>query len=140
MRKVHKVTESVQSKAGLSRDIYEWAKEFILDYIDEYEGLSTYGADLAYEITEVPNKNGVYEDDAWGFITKHIQDAREEYDNQEDILGEAKNPLKDPDGFVVVWLIDAVGSILANIDIVDENWNNELELTKDVIKEIKDAL
>lgn len=139
MRKVRKVTESVQSKAGLSRDIYEWAKEFILDNIDEYEGLSTAGADLAYDITEVPNNNGVYEDDAWGFIIKHIQDAREEYDNQKDMLGEAKNPFEDPDGFIVVWLIDAVGSILANIDIVDENWD-DLELTKDVIKEIKDAL
>ncbi len=140
MRNSRRVNESVKSKTDLSQDIYDWAKDYILDTIDDWEGQSVYGADLAYELTEVPNVNGVYEDDSWGFIGKHIHDAADEYNRQKDNFGEVKNPFEDPEGFVVVWLIGAVGAILANIDVVDEHWDDKLEITEDIIKEIKDAL
>ena len=140
MKETKTVKESVQSKTALREAIYDWAKDYILDTIDDWEGQSVYGADLASELTDAPNRNGIYEDDSWGFISKHLDDAAREYDYQKDTFGEVKNPFEDPEGFVVVWLIDAVGEILANVDIVDEHWNDELELTADVIKEIKDAL
>lgn len=140
MKEEKTVMESVQSKTDLSPAIYDWAKDYILDHIDDWEGQSVYGADLAYELTEAPNVNGIYEDDSWGFIGKHLNDAAKEYEYQKDNFGEVKNPFEDPEGFVVVWLIDAVGAVLANIDVVDEHWNDDLELTEDVIKEIKDAL
>lgn len=134
------INESVQSKTDLSSEIYNWAKDYILDNIDDWEGQSVYGSDLAIELTEGPNNNGSYEQDAWKFIGDHIHDAAKEYDYQKFNFGDVKNPFEDPDGFVVVWLIDAVGDILSKIDVIDDNWNNKVELTEDVIKEIKSAL
>ncbi len=134
--------ESVSPSAiGRSREIVDWAKDYILDTIDDYEGVSTYGADLGNLLTEGPNADGVYEDNAWDFISKHIHDARDEYEYEKDNFGEVlHNPFEDPDAFVVCMLINTVDGIMSQVPFVDENWNDEFELTPEVIEEIKRSL
>lgn len=136
------VNESLQQKSGRSKAIYDWAKDYILDHIDDWEGQSVYGADFAFDLTEEPNVNGIYEDDSRGFIKDHFDDAGEEYKYQKNNFGKegVKNPFDDPEGFVVVWLIDSVGDILAGVPVIEENWNNSFELTPEVILDIKEAL
>ena len=137
-----KFKESVSPSAiGRSEFICAWAIDYIKDELPEWEGQTVYGADLGNEITEVPNANGIYEDDSWGFISKHINDARDEYDYEKDNFGEVlHNPFEDPEAFVVCMLINTVNDVLSQVPIVYEHWDDELELTGDVIKEILDAL
>ena len=73
------VTEGISPSAiGRSKEICDWAIDYIKDTLPEYEGRSVYGSDLGYEITLGPNDDGIYENDSWGFISKHINDARDE--------------------------------------------------------------
>lgn len=123
-----------------SVDIVKWAIDYIIDTLPDYEGQSVYGADLGNLITEGPNANGIYEDNSWDFISKHIRDAKDEYDYEKYNFGEVKNPFEDPEGFVVCMLINTVEGVLAQVPIIDENWNDEIELTSDTIKEILDYL
>ena len=137
-----KVNESISpSSIGRSRELVDWAIDYIKDTLPDYEGVSTYGSDLCNLITEGPNANGVYEDNAWDFISKHIHDAKDEYDYEKDSFGEVlHNPFEDPDAFVVCMLINTVDGVLSQVPIVEENWNDEFELTKDIIDEILNSL
>lgn len=129
------------SSIGRSKEICQWAIDYIKEELPEWEGQTVYGCDLGNEITEGPNVNGIYEDDSWGFISRHINDARDEYDYEKDNFGEVlHNPFENPEAFVVCMLINVVNSVLSQVSIIDENWNDEIELTKDVIKEIIDSL
>lgn len=127
-------------ESGLDKDIYIWACDYIKDIIDDFHGYSTDGADLAYRLTETPNYNGKYEEDSFKFIGDHIKEAAKEFDYQSKELGCVTNPFKDPDGFVVCWLIHAVECVLNNIPVVSENWNGMLDITPEVINEIKEYL
>ena len=133
-----KVVESISpSSIGRSKQIVDWAIDYIKDTLPDYEGNTTYGCDLGNLITEGPNADGVYENDAWGFISSHIDDAKDEYDYEKDNFGEVlHNPFEDPDAFVVCMLINTVDAVLAQVPVVDDNWNDEMELTPEVIDEI----
>lgn len=141
-KNIRKRFEAVSpSEIGRSRDIVDWAIDFIEDELPEWEGKSVYGGDLATELTYTVNRTGSYEDDAWGFISSHINDARDEYEYEEDQFGKVVcNPFKDPDGFVVCMLINTVDNILAEVPLVKENWNEYLELTKENIDAILKSL
>ena len=136
------VTEGISPSAiGRSKEIVDWAIDYIKDTLPDYEGQEVYGSDLGSTITEGPNANGVYEDDAWGFISKHINDARDEYEYEKDNFGKAlHNPFEDPDAFVVCMLINTVEGVLSQVPLVDENWNDKFELTKENIDAILKAL
>ena len=128
------------AKIGRSQEITQWAIDYIVDTLPEYEGSSPYGADLANLLTEYPNCNGIYEDDSWGFIKEHLGDAGDEYDFEENEFNEVTNPFRDPEGFVVRMLINIVDGILANVPLVENNWDEPLELTPANIAEITDFL
>ena len=134
--------ESISPSAiGRSKEIVEWAKDYILDTIDDYEGVSTYGCDLGDLLTEGPNNDGAYEDYGWPWLARHINDAKDEYDYEEDTFGKVlHNPFEDPYGFVVCMLINTVDGIMSQVPFVDENWNDEFELTPEVIDKIKRSL
>ena len=142
LKRSKQVQESVSpSSIGRSKEIVEWAIDYIKNELPEWEGKSVYGADLANELTEKPNRNGVYEADSWGFISKHINDARDEYDYEKDNFGEVlHNPFEDPEAFVVCMLINTVNDILAQVPVVEEHWDEDLELNKEVIDEILKSL
>ena len=124
-----------------SKEIIKWAIDYIEDTLPDYVGNDTYGADLGNLITEGPNNNGIYEDDSWGFISKHINDARDEYEYEKDNFGEVlHNPFEKPEAFVVCMLINTVNEVLSQVHFVEEHWNDNFEITGEVVKEILDFL
>lgn len=46
------------------------------------------------------------------------------------------NPFKEPEKAHVLLLLEASQSILSKCKLIDENWNNEIELTNKVIKKL----
>jgi hypothetical protein len=141
-RTLRRKFESVSPAAiGRSKEIVDWAINYIKGVLPDYEGESVYGADLGNLITEGPNNDGYYEDYGWPFLARHINDAKDEYDYEMDNFGEVlHNPFEDPYAFVVCMLINTVNDILGSVPIVEENWDDEFELTKQVIDKIIRAL
>lgn len=125
--------------SNIDRSVFitRWALDYIEDTLPDYLDCETYSCDLGSLLTEAPNVNGIYEENSRKFIADHFNDASDEYQYEKDNFGEVlHNPFFDPEGFVVCMLINTVESILANIPFVDENWNNKITLTQDVVNNI----
>lgn len=120
-----------------SNDIIDWAFDFIVDELPEWKDTECYACDLGSKLTEGINMMGYYVDDAWAFLSNHLKDARDEYEYEKDNYGSClHNPFEEPDAFVTCMMINVVESILSQIPYIDQHWNDEIILTKGVIRNI----
>ena len=137
-------TKILAKNIGRSEEIVEWAIDYINYKLPDYEGCTTYGCDLGSLITECPNADGAYIigiKESIDFIASHFYDARDEYEYEKDNFGEVlHNPFENPEAFIVCMLINTVEGILSQVPVIEENWNDEIELTQDVIDEILNFL
>lgn len=120
-----------------SNDIIELASEFIEKWLPEWEDTECYACDLGNNLTEGINMMGYDVDDAWAFLSNHLKDARDEYEYEKDNYGSClHNPFEEPDAFVTCIMINVVESIISQIPYIDQHWNDEIILTKGVIRNI----
>ena len=121
----------------------EYCKNYILEHIDEYEGQGTYASDLAYLITDAPNMDGTLtysRHAALEYLSEWWEDAADYFDYETDNYGKAQNPFERPEAYMVCMVIEGVASLISQCDIVDELWNDEIELTPDIINKIKEQI
>lgn len=122
----------------------EYVKEFIKDHLPGYEGQMVYGADLGYKITEGINTDGTAtynRIEAMDYIREWWWEAAEVYDYQKDNYGEITvNPFDNPEAWMVCMIIEGVNAVLDSFEIVNDFWNDNTELTEDLIKEILEAV
>jgi hypothetical protein len=120
----------------------DYCKDYILDHIEDYEGQSVYGCDFGYTITEEANVNGsltfsTY--DAKEYLRAWFDECGEYWEYEELNFGEhLHNPFGEPEAYMVGMVIVGVSAILANAPHIEENWNDEFELTSEVIEDIKE--
>ena len=70
-----------------------------------------------------------------------VNDARDEYDYEKNNFGDVlHNPFDNPEAFVVCMLINTVNDILSQVPIIDEYWNDRLELNEENINQILEYL
>ena len=120
-----------------SNDIIDWACEFIEDELPEWEDTECIACDLGCKLTESINASGYIVKDAWDFLSNHLKDARDEYEYEKENFGNVlHNPFENPDAFVTCMMINVVESILSQIPYIDEHWNDDIVLTKGVIRNI----
>ena len=117
----------------------------MIDELNEMEGREIYGADLGYEIFSVANCNGSYTCDAQEakeFIKDYFESIGEVVEDIKFNLGAENipNPFTESERFQVVIMLEMSSSLIAQVSIVDENWNNEFTLTKEVIEKITKEL
>jgi hypothetical protein len=123
--------------------IKEFVADVLTDKLDEYEGTSSYGADLAYHLLERYNVDGSY--------TYSTYEAKQWVASCFDELGEIVeemteeglapcNVFDNPEGFQVCIMLYVAGELLGQCDTVNEFWNEEQELTKEIIAKIKKEL
>jgi len=124
-------------------------KNFVIDaMIDELSAMEDreiYGADLGYEIFSEANCNGSYTCNALeaeNFIKEYFSDFGEVVEDIKFNLGAENipNPFTESERFQVVIMLEMSSSLVAQVSIVDENWNNEFMLTKEVIEKITKEL
>ena len=119
----------------------DYCKNYILDHIDNYEGQAHYGCDFAYTLTEAPNANGTLTystHDAIEYLREWWYECGEYWDYEKDNFGEnIHNPFDNPEAYMVCMVIEGVNAILANEPHIEESWNDEIELTEEVIEDIK---
>lgn len=114
----------------------------LVDRLDECEGMTAYGADLGFELTLDINENGELPDyDGMGFIHDFWDEAAKYWEYEKFAFGEHfHNPFEDPDGYAVCMVIEYSRSAMAGCALVDEHWNDEMELTADVVETLKEQL
>ena len=124
-------------------------KNFVIDAmiveLNEMEDREVYGADLGYEIFETANCNGSYTCDAQEakeFIKDYFESIGEVVEDIKFNLGTENipNPFTESERFQVVIMLEMSSSLIAQVSVVDENWNNEFTLTKETIEKITKEL
>jgi hypothetical protein len=124
-------------------------KNFVIDAmiveLNEMEDREIYGVDLGYEIFETANCDGSYTCDAQEakeFIKDYFESIGEVVEDIKFNLGAENipNPFTESERFQVVIMLEMSSSLIAQVSIVDDNWNNEFTLTKKVIEKITKEL
>jgi hypothetical protein len=119
-------------------------KNDICEKLNDYKGGSYYGCDLAYTLFECDNVNGSvfcntyrteqYIKANWNLFGELVEHYKSNF-------GETLNPFTEPEKAHVIFELEAAQGILAACPTIDDNWNNQLELTektvKKLIKEVK---
>ena len=120
----------------------EYCKNYILEHIDDYEGQDHYACDFAMTLTEGPNIDGslTYSSyEAKQYLKEWWDECGEYWDYEKDNFGEhTHNPFDNPEAYMVCMVIEGVASILSNCPEIEDNWNEKIELTAEVIQNIKD--
>lgn len=122
-------------------------KDFVIDVLegqlDEYENSTICGGDLAYTLLEPYNIDGTYTYDTYaaiGWVKLHFEEIS-------DIIFEMKKTgfcpvdvFDNPEAFQVQIMLYVAGQLLGQCDTVNEFWNEEQELTQEIIDKIKEEL
>ena len=118
-------------------------KNYIIDEtiynLKEREGETVYACDLAYTVFEGANVDGSYTYSTY----KATQWVKKYFDSLGEIVDELKsngidapNPFDEPEKFQVCILLEGSQYLLSKCETIDENWNNEIELTPKIIRKI----
>ena len=122
---------------------FQFCKDFILEHLEDWEGQSHYGCDLAGYLTEGMNADGTFTYstyEAKEYIREWWDDAADYSEYEEMNFGKRSNPFENPEAFTVRMVIEGVQAILSKCEIIDENWNDKLELTAETIDTIKEQV
>lgn len=121
-----------------------FCKDTIKEELDNYEGSAYYACDLGYTLTEGMNSDGTFtysRELAKDYLKEWWDEADEYWDYEQENFGEhIRSPFGDPEAYIVCMVIEGVNGLLAKCPTIDKNWNEEIELTEDVICRIKDEL
>ena len=120
----------------------DYCKQYILDHIADHEGHWYYGGEVGYHITQGANCDGTLTHstaEAKRYLGEWWDECGEYWEYEKGNFGEHfHNPFDEPEAYMVCMVIEGVNSILGNCPCLDNSWNEELELTGDVIREICD--
>ena len=120
--------------------------EYIVDKLHDFEGCTEYGTDLAFTLLDDETQQG--------FITPYEKESRKwalsHFDDIETKLKETWDPeisgyiqkkfWDDPNGFMVCVYLETARDLLSQCKTIDENWNEKLELTPEVIATLEKEL
>ena len=125
-------------------NFWDLMRDVLFDRLDEYEGVSFYGADMATELCMNDNNDGCFVidiegaksfiGDNWDISADVVQDYK---DNYGEALPEKLDPFSSPCAFTYLMEEYAFRELLSNVTLIDDNWNDEIELTEKNIDQIK---
>lgn len=124
----------------------DYCKNYVLEHIDEYEGQEVYLCDLGFTLTEGPNCDGTLTysiHDAIEYLREWWYEASDYFQYEKDNFGTPRNPFENPEAYMVCMVIEGVRALIDDaVDTLGMNdqWNDEVELTADLIEKIKGAV
>lgn len=123
---------------------WDLMRDVLFDRLDEYRDLSFYGAELAIKLCLNDNMDGCFIIDTegakkfifdnWDISGDVIQDYTLDFGER---LPERLDPFSNPCGFTYLMEEYAFRELLYDVPVIDDNWNDEFELTEKNIDEIK---
>lgn len=131
--------------------IKDFVIDILLDKLDNLKGenYKSYACDLAYNLFEGENIDGVYfynNYEATEFIKEHFEDLGEIIEelnfqfDKEFVNKLVIDVFDNPDRFCVVVFMEVASYLLGQCKTIDEFWNEEIILTNDKIDKIKKEL
>lgn len=128
------------------KSFVEFIKDYVSDRLDELEGLETYGCDLGHELSlDVNNDVSIMwkdDDEALDFIAKYPRSALATVDCIRWQMGsdEVYHMMRDWRTFAFHMLWEGCNCIAYQLPTVEGAWNDELELTEEVVAQLKHEL
>lgn len=123
------------------KTLLEYCKDYILDHVEDYEGTTHYACDFPYTLTEGPNMDGTLTystAEAKDYLREWWWDCGEYWKYEKFNFGEnLHNPFDNPEVYMVCMVIEGCYRILSECPVIEENWNDKIEITDEVIKQIK---
>jgi hypothetical protein len=123
------------------KDFSEFCKDYLFERLDEYEGRNMYACDMAYILCEGANCDGTMtysRAEAIKYLCEWWYDAADYSEYEQMNYGERSNPFENPEAYMVRMVICGIDYLLSRCEVVVESWNDELELTPEVIEAIKE--
>lgn len=122
----------------------EFCRNHIAENLPEWLGQEVYMCDLGGELTQGTNCDGTFTFStslAKDYLREWFDEAGEYWDYEKFNFGEnLHNPFNNPEAYIVCMVIEGVNSILSQCAIVDEMWNDQVELTQELIDEILEQI
>ena len=118
----------------------KWVLQEMVEHLEEMEGQVVYGCDLAFKLFEYENYVGSYTCNSYSsnqWIREYWDFLGEEVEEYKYMIGESPNNCFDnPEVFQIQIILSMASRLVSNSDFVEDNWNEEIEFTADVIKKI----
>ena len=120
----------------------DYCRDWLDDNLPEWVDTEHYACDLAYEITEEENNYGLVDsyEEALQLIKEYWDECADFYDycisNFGDEYASSLNVFKEPIKFITVMFIEGVGSLLGQCPTMEDNWNDQIVFTQDIIDSI----
>lgn len=129
----------------MENNVTNYVIDCIIDRIDDWEDITVYPCDFGWQLFEQENSNGS--------ATYNTEDAKEWIKQYFDTIGGVAeniifgigadflaNPFVEPEKFMVQIMLEVSSMLVGQCEIMDQNWNDELELTEEVIETFKSQL
>ena len=129
----------------MENNVTNYVIDCIIDRIDDWEDMTVYPCDFGWELFE--NEN------ASGSATYDAEEAKNWIKQYFDTIGGVAesiifgigadflaNPFVEPEKFMVQIMLEVSSMLVGQCEIMEQNWNNELELSEDVIATFKAQL
>lgn len=119
---------------------FDYCKNYISEHLGNFKGQTTTSCDLYSKITEEPNINGSltfssYE--AKQYLREWWDEVGEYLEYEIINFGEHfHNPFNEPEVYMVCMVIEGINIMISRCDIINKNWNDEIELNEKNIKTI----
>ena len=121
-------------------NLQKWIFNEMSKHLQEMEGQVVYGCDLAFKLFENENCTGSYTCNAyesrqwikeyWDYLGEVVEDYKFNY-------GELPvNPFDNEEVFQVQIILHMASSLVTESDYIEEHWDEEIELTEDIIEKI----
>lgn len=122
-------------------NILDYAIDYIMDNLPDYEGNNVCGAELADLLMQGPRADG-----SLTYSTAEaIEWVKQYFDDLGDVVEELKysvgadyipNVFINPELFMVICIEEVVSRVLSKCEYIDTNWDNDFELTQEIINAI----
>lgn len=126
------------------KEFIEYCKDYIAEHLGGYEGQRVYTSDLGWIVTEGPNADGTLtysRELAKDYLREWWYEASDYFQYEKDNFGTPQNPFENPEAYMVCMVIEGCRSLIDNaLNTLDVDWNDEIELTADLIEKIKGAV
>ena len=121
-------------------ELEKWVLQEMVEHLEDLEGQIVYGCDLAFTLFEGENNTGSYTCNAyesrqwikeyWDYLGEVVKEYEFNY-------GEVPiSPFVSEETFQLQIIIFLASSLVTESDYIEEHWNEEIELTSDIIEKI----
>ena len=125
------------------KDFFDYCKEHLLEQLEAYEGSTHYACDLGCTLCE-DARNGTltfstYE--AQKYLQTWWWECGDYWEYEKFHFGEhMHNPFDAPEAYMVCMVIRGVEDILSQCKSIEDNWNEEVTLDEDFLKNLRSEI